>query len=249
VSADDTAAADLGNVSAAALWDPDANPVLQQVVLRAGPGLSKDRLRSKKVAPSDPLVGELERLCQRFGARVGSIGLSDDVVSVIARTGRDGEVDWVVPRGAQGGLDSVGRFVAGRLAWAAPHGAAGLLDDSPQKVAGTLAAILRVARCQVGRGEPTLPAADVKLRRAVRKAVRETVGDEKLESSSLLAFARSLQRSADRAGLLVSGDIAAGIATLLNGRVNLDALRASTRGLDLLRFWLDAESPLWGNDG
>jgi hypothetical protein len=83
----------------------------------------------------------------------------------------------------------------------------------------------------------------------VRKAVRETVGDEKLESSSLLAFARSLQRSADRAGLLVSRDIAAGIATLLNGRVNLDALRASTRGLDLLRFWLDAESPLWGNDG
>jgi len=249
VSADDTAAADLGNVSAAALWDPDANPVLQQVVLRAGPGLSKDRLRSKKVAPSDPLVDELERLSQRFGARVGSIGLSDDLVSVIARTGRDGEVDWVVPRGAQGGLDSVGRFVAGRLAWAAPHGAAGLLDDPPQKVAGTLAAILRVARCQVGRGEPTLPAADVKLRRAVRKAVRETVGDEKLESSSLLAFARSLQRSADRAGLLVSGDIAAGIATLLNGRVNLDALRASTRGLDLLRFWLDAESPLWGNDG
>ena len=249
VSADDTAAADLGNVSAAALWDPDANPVLQQVVLRAGPGLSKDRLRSKKVAPSDPLVDELERLSQRFGARVGSIGLSDDLVSVIARTGRDGEVDWVVPRGAQGGLDSVGRFVAGRLAWAAPHGAAGLLDDPPQRVAGTLAAILRVARCQVGRGEPTLPAADVKLRRAVRKAVRETVGDEKLESSSLLAFARSLQRSADRAGLLVSGDIAAGIATLLNGRVNLDALRASTRGLDLLRFWLDAESPLWGNDG
>jgi tetratricopeptide (TPR) repeat protein len=256
VSANDTATADFDNISAAALWDPDANPVLQQVTLRAGPGLSKDRLRSKKVAPSDPIVGELERISQRFSSRLGSIGLSDDLVSVIARTGRDGEIDWVVPRGARGGLDSVGRFVVGRLAWAAPHGAALFLDDSPQKVAGTLAAVLRVAGCQVVGEEPTLPAADVKLRRAVRKAVHETVGDEKLTSSSLLAFARSLQRSADRAGLLVSGDIAAGVATLLagvatllDGRANLDALRASPRGLDLLRFWLDAESPLWGNDG
>ena len=36
-SADQGAAAELGNVSVAAVWDPEANPVLQQVVLRAGP--------------------------------------------------------------------------------------------------------------------------------------------------------------------------------------------------------------------
>ena len=112
-----------------------------------------------------------------------------------------------------------------------------------------MAAVLRASRCEVGLGTPALPATEVKLRRAVRKAVHEAVGDEKLESSSLLAYARSLQRSADRAGLLASGDIAAGLATLLNGRVDLDALKASARGRDLLRFWLDAESPLWGNDG
>jgi hypothetical protein len=47
---------------------------------------------------------------------------------------------------------------------------------------------------------------------------------------------------------LASGDIVAGITTLLNGAVNLDTLRASARGLDLLRFWLDAESALWGTD-
>jgi hypothetical protein len=71
----------------------------------------------------------------------------------------------------------------------------------------------------------------------------------KLAPASLLAFARSLQQSADRAGLLASGDIAAGIATLLKGQVTLEALRTSARGLDLLRFWLEAESPLWGTDG
>ena len=253
-AADEGASADLGNVSVAAVWDPDANPILQQVVLRAGPALSKDRVRAKKAAPSDPIYGELERLSRRFGARVGSVGLSDEPVAVIARTGRDGEIDWVLSRNAQTGLDDAGRFVAGRLAWAAPHGAAALLEDSPQKVAGTLAAVLRAARCELGPNdpalpEPALPAVDVKLRRAVRKAVHEAVGDTKLGPSSLLAFARSLQRSADRAGLLASGDIVAGITTLLNGAANVDALRASRRGLDLLRFWLDAESALWRNDG
>ena len=241
--------AELGDTSIATVWDPDANEMLQQVVLHAGPALSKYRLRSKKADLGDPVCSELERLSQRFGAGVGSVSLSDDLVTMLARTGRDAEIDWVVARSSQNGLDHVGRFVAGRLAWAAPHGAAALLDDSPHKVAGTLAAVLRAARCEVGLGTPTLPAVEVKLRRAVRNAVHDVVGDQKLESSSLLAYARSLQRSADRAGLLAAGDIAAGFATLLNGRVTLDALKASTRGLDLLRFSLDAESPLWGNDG
>jgi tetratricopeptide (TPR) repeat protein len=253
-SANEGGASDFGNVSVAVVWDPEANPVLQQVVLRAGPALSTNPLRTKRVTPNDPIYSELERLSQRFGARVGSVGLSDDLTVVTARSGRDAEIDWVVPRSAQSGLDNAGRFVAGRLAWAAPRGAAGFLDDSPRKVAGTLAAVLRAARCDVvaedpARREPALPAADVKLRRALRKAVHEAASDTKLAPSSLLAFARSLQRSADRAGLLASGDIVAGITTLLSDTVNLDALGASARGLDLLRFWLDAESALWGHDG
>ena len=253
-SADQGAAAELGNVSVTAVWDPEANPVLQQVVLRAGPSLSTERLRAKKATPSDPVCGELERLSQRFGARIGSVGLSDDLAVVVARTGRNGEIDWIVPRSARDGLDDVGRFLAGRLAWATPHGAGALLDDSPQKIAGKLAAVLRAARCEVASSDPAvpapaLPAADVKLRRSVRKAVHEAAGAATLGPSSLLAFARDLQRSADRAGLLASGDFVAGITTLLNGAVSLDALRASTRGLDLLRFWLDADSALWGNDG
>jgi tetratricopeptide (TPR) repeat protein len=240
---------DLANVSVAAVWDPDANATLEQVVLRAGPALSKERVRTKKADPGDPVCGELARLSERFGARAGSIALSDDLTAMIAHPGRDGEIDWVAPRKAQPGLESTGRFIAGRLAWAAPRGAARLLDDSPQKVAGVLAAVLRSAGCEVAPGEPILPAADVKLRRTVRKAVREAVGAAELAPATLLTFARSLQRSADRAGLLASGDIGAALATLLSGRTTLDALRTSARGLDLLRFWLDDDSPLWGSDG
>lgn len=241
--------ADLSQVSVAALWDPKADPVLQELVLRAGPALGSDRLHAKKADPNDPIVTELERLSQRFGARTGSIEVSDELATLVARTDRDGEIRWVVPRRARGGLDATGRFNAGRLAWAAPHGGAQLLDGSPERAAGILLAVLRVSRCEVESGDPPLPATDVKLRRAVRKAVHQAVRGTKLHSASLLAYARSLQRSADRAGLLACGEIGAGLAVLLNDELHPEALRMSSRGLDLLRFWLDADSPLWGSHG
>ncbi|MGB5350335.1 MAG: tetratricopeptide repeat protein [Polyangiales bacterium] len=240
---------ELSSVSIAALWDPNADPVLQELVLRAGPDLGNDRLRSKKVASSEPICSELEQLSQRFGAKTGSIEISSELNAPVARTSRSGEIRWVVPERARGGLDATGRFLAGRLAWAAPHGGAQLLDGSPEQAAGTLLEVLRVSRCDVEAGDPPLPATAVKLKRAARKAVRQAVGATTLRASSLLAYSRSLQRSADRAGLLASGKIDAGLEVLLNQRVSLDALRMSPRGLDLVRFWIDADSPLWGRDG
>ncbi|MBT8468954.1 MAG: hypothetical protein KJN97_09410, partial [Deltaproteobacteria bacterium] len=240
---------DLSQVSVAALWDPEVDPMLQELVRHAGPALGSDRLRAKKADPGDPIVTELERLSQRFGARISSVEVSAELGTLVARTGRDGEIRWVVPQRARGGLDATGRFVAGRLAWAAPHGGAQLLDGSSERAAGTLLAILRASRCEVEAGDRPLPAADVKLRRAVRKAVYQTVGGTKLRTSSLLVYAQSLQRSADRAGLLACGEIGAALSVLLNQELNLKALRVSSRGLDLLRFWLDADSPLWGSHG
>jgi tetratricopeptide (TPR) repeat protein len=245
----DDESVDLSQVSVAALWDPEVDPMLQELVLRAGPALGNDRLRAKKADPSDPIVTELEQLSQRFGARTGSVEVSAELATLVARTGRDGEIRWLVPQRARGGLDAAGRFVAGRLAWAAPHGGAQLLDGSPERAAGTLLAILRASRCEVEAGDRPLPAADVKLRRAVRKAVHRAVGATKLRSSSLLVYTQSLQRSADRAGLLACGEIGAALSVLLNQELNPKALRVSSRGLDILRFWLDADSPLWGSHG
>lgn len=239
----------LAPVPTTAIQDPDASPILVEALRRAGPALWDGRVRAKKATPSDPIYAEIESLSERFGAHAKSIGLSDEVTTVIARTDGGADIDWVVPGRARAGLDGKGRFAAGRLAWAAPRGALWLLDQTPQRVAGTLAAILRAARCEVSPGDPVLPAVEVKLRRAVRKGVHEAVGGAKLEPSMLLAFARSMQRSADRAGLLASGDIAAAFAKLLAGGNTLTALKASARGLDLLRFWIGADSPLWGDDG
>ena len=245
----DAESTDLSEVSMAALWDPKADPVLQEVVRRAGPALAHDRLRARKVAPRSPIVAELEDLSQRFGARTGSVEISDDLPRMVARMEREGEIRWILPQGTHGNLDAVGRFIAGRFAWAAPKGGAPLLDDSAEQAAGLLLAVLRVSHCEVPAADPPFPAADVKLKRSARKAVQQAVGSAKLDPSSLLAFARSLQRSADRAGLLASGDIAAAFEVLLGGRMSLDSLRTSQRGLDLLRFWLDAASPIWESNG
>ncbi len=139
-------------------------------------------------------------------------------------------------------------FEAGQLAWATPRGAGWIIDESPESIAGTLAAILRAARCRVALGSPPLPAAEVKLRRSVRKQIHDAVGAETFTAEALLEFARAMQRTADRAGLIASSDVAAGFSAILNRNVTLASLRASPRALDLLRFSIDADSPLWRQD-
>ncbi len=236
---------DFGNVSVAAVWDPEASTVLREVVKRAGAELSRGRHRAKKASADTPVQAELDQVAQRFGARSGSVALSDDVATIDARMGRDGAIDWIVPRDAVRGLDAAGRFAAGRLAWATPHGAADLLEGSAQRAAGTIMAALRLARCEIVEGGPVLPAVAVKLKRATRKAVHEAVEGAQIDGGTLLEFARSVQASADRAGLLVAGDIRAALDVILHGQVDVETLSVSERGLDLISFWLDAESPLW----
>jgi hypothetical protein len=241
-------ATDLSHVSMASVWQRDAETAVDEVVRRAGPALPSPKIRGKKLGAADPVYHELEHLCERFGARFGSVVASEQSPRVAAHAGRNGEVHWLVPQSSRDGLDAFGRFASGRLAWAVPRGAGPFLDDTPEKVAGTLAAILRASRCPIDEGAPVLPAVAVKLRRATRKSVQEAVGDTSLPPSALLLAASRLHRSADRAGLLACGDIAAAFATLSGGQASMTTLRASQRNLDLLHFWAAADSPLWGND-
>jgi hypothetical protein len=222
--------------------------LIEDVTRLAGPALGAPRVRAKKLGASDGVVGELEQLVERFGARLGSVSAAEDLEKVAAYAGRNGEVHFVVPRSAREGLDPMGRFRAGRLAWAVPRGGGSLLDESPERAAGTLAAILRASRCHLAEGGPILPAVVVKLRRAVRKSVQEAVGNTRVEPSALLSAARKLHRSADRVGLLACGEIGPALTTLSGGRGSITALQNSARSLDLLRFWAAPDSPLWGDD-
>jgi hypothetical protein len=94
-----------------------------------------------------------------------------------------------------------------------------------------------------------LPAAEVKLRRAARRTIQEVVGTEVVRTQTLLSFARSFQRSADRAGLLACGDVEVALQAVLQATPTPASLGSSARGLDLARFCMDSESPLWRTDG
>ncbi|MBW2508323.1 MAG: hypothetical protein JRE81_06815, partial [Deltaproteobacteria bacterium] len=220
---------DLAKIPASCVLEQDADGLVEEVMRRAGPAVPAPRVRNKKLAPSDPVYGELERLTERFGARLGSVSATEESNRVMASLGRGGEIHWVVPQSTRNGLDPTRRFVAGRLAWAVPRGGGQLLDVSPDKAAGMLAAILRACRCSVAEGGPVLPAVAIKLPRAIRKSVEEAVGHTVLEPMALVAASRRLHRGADRAGLIACGDIGAALTALSGGTPTIGALRTSER--------------------
>jgi uncharacterized protein HemY len=240
---------DLSHVSTAAFWDRESDSTIEEMVRAAGPSLSDPRPRGKKLPADSAVARELQQISEGFGARFASASAEESIDRTQAFVDRDGALQWFIPSASRDGLDSVQRFVAGRLAWAAPRGGAELVDSSPEKAAGLLAGIILAARCSVAPGGPTLPAVPVKLRRASRKAVRDVLGDRAIAPASLLDAARRFQRSADRAGLVASGDIAASWAVVFGSTPTMTALRTSPRALDLLRFWAAADSPLWGTHG
>ena len=239
-------ATDLSHVSMAALWDRESESIIDEVIRRAGPVLSSERVRSKKLPADAAVCGELERLSQRFGTRFGSASTAEGVEHVGATIDRDGELHWTVPPHARDGLDPSNLFLAGRLAWAVPRGAGALIATSPERAAGTLAAVMTASRCRVQAGAPVLPAVAVKLRRAVRKSVAAAVGETEVEPSSILTAVERVQRTANRAGLLAGGDIGVALRALLDGKVERASVEASSRALDLIRFWAAPDSPLWG---
>ena len=78
-------------------------------------------------------------------------------------------------------------------------------------------------------------------RQATAQQIAEELGVQYLVEGSI-------QRTADRVGLLAAGDIGAALTTLCDGPPTLHALRSSKRAVDLLRFWMAPESPLWRAD-
>lgn len=196
----------LERLSSSVLRDPEASPLLEEALRRAGPSLSKSPAWTKKAAGHDP-VNE-----------------------------------------GQARLDGRARFVAGRLAWAVPRGVGWLVEDPAPRAAGKIAALLRAARCTVVAGQETFPAAEVKLRRAARRSIQEVVGDQAVPAEALLSFVRSVQRSADRAGLLACADIEVALQVVLGAPPTLASLRSSARGFDLVRFCMHPESALWRSD-
>ncbi|MEM7135432.1 MAG: tetratricopeptide repeat protein [Myxococcota bacterium] len=244
-------APDFGSVDAEALGDHSLDERMQQLVLRGCAGLDKSRHRSRHKASEDArAVAELNALCTRFGAPRGVVRLGDDVAKPQARLNRRGEVDWLLPNAAVKGLEAAFSFTAGRLAWITPRGGSVLLEATRAQATGTLAAVLRAAGCEVTSDLGGIPRVDVKLSRSARRSVGDALGDAATTLSSLQAVARWFQQSADRAGLIACQDIAAALEVILGTeKITPERIAESPRAIELTRFWLHPESPVWGAHG
>ena len=234
------------------LGDGSPDETLEHVVLRAGPSLVQGRPRyRRKAAANSPVHRQLDRLSKRFGSSLGSVWLAEAPSAPLeARVSRNGELAWQLQAKDERGLEEASLFRAGRFAWAAPRGASALIDGSIEEIAARLAAVLRASHCEVALDGDPLGALEVKLPRSVRRIVRDLASHAPTAASELRALARRLQQSADRAGLIACGDIGVALAVVSpQQRATIESVRSSRRALDLLRFWVAADSARWGLHG
>lgn len=247
----DTVAPVFAAVASDDLADDLADTSLRRMVAEAGPVLEKQRLRLRnKVPPGTPLLAQLDRLCGMFDTRVGVVATTSEANRLAASLNRQGQLDWLLPSTAMPEIDGPGLFRAGRLAWITSRGGGALLETTTEQAAGKLAAIARAAKVEVTSDMGGVPRVEAKLPRTIRKTVNELIGDRGMQLTTLFETARWFQQSADRAGLLACEDIGVALRGLLGrDRVTLDTLQASSRAIDLLRFWLDDRSALWRHHG
>ncbi|MEM8609517.1 MAG: tetratricopeptide repeat protein [Myxococcota bacterium] len=233
------------------LADDPAPQAHRRIVALVGPTLDKRRRRTRsKVVPSTPVYDRLEHLCGRFDARIGTVSIGTEPSVWQASVNRHGQVDWVVPSQAKPDVAGTDLFQAGRLAWLTPRGGAPFLEITVEQATAKLAAVVRASKREVISDLGGIPRVETKLARSLRRSVSEILGEEPTPMTALEATARWFQQSADRAGLLAVEDIEIALASLVaRDRVTIDALRASPRAIDLLRFWLDSRSPLWRHHG
>jgi hypothetical protein len=135
------------------------------------------------------------------------------------------------------------RFHVGRLAIGTRLVVAPFLRRDPMRAATALFAAAAAAEIPLPAGEGRAGMAETTRKlykampRKVRKVVPEMVRALGDDGRSILAWSQLVHRTANRAGLLVSGDIG-GALRLLIGEVSRENVLRSGDALDLLHFWL-----------
>ncbi len=158
-----------------------------------------------------------------------------------------GRPAFVVGRDVQSPLTPLQRFLVGRLAVGLRLGVAPFLRRDPASAATALYGAAAAAESTLAAGEGRAGMAETTRRiykampRRVRKAVPDAargLGDGRI----IDAWAQLVHRSANRAGLLLSGDLAAVLAALIGETPTPEIVLASIEGRDMLTFWLSPEA-------
>ncbi|MEO0325169.1 MAG: hypothetical protein AAF447_19580, partial [Myxococcota bacterium] len=233
---DDGATAELAALATAGLL----------VALRREPaalGASRAQLLSPRRGAD--LRDALAALVAAFGLEVGDLYHGGhDASAVVALPGKREKGTWVLGGGLTPPLDGYRRFLVGRQALGLRLGTGALLNLGPSDAAVWIVAAAHASDVPLPVGAQMPGLADrartlgKALPRRTRKAIAQVAPAVPGGGASVEAFCTAAQRSANRAGLLLGGDIASALRHVLGETPSVDKVRESGDALDLARYWL-----------
>jgi hypothetical protein len=210
-------------------------------------GVGRGELLSSKTGGN--LREELGAIGDALGCPMGDIYVGgSDASRVAAFHGKKDRVTWVLGPGVDAPLDTPRRYLAGRVAFATHAGSIAWLDRAPEE--GALLLMAAAAAADV-----SLPAAGgfagmvewtravgKAMPRKVRKAVAELAPRLPQGGATLATYCAAAQQSAERAGLITSGDLHGSLAYLLGRDPRLADVEANASLHDLVMFWTSREA-------
>ena len=222
-----------------------AAPGLLAALRREPAALGASRAQLLSPRRGADLRDELAALVAAFGLEVGDLYHGGhDASAVVALPGKREKGTWVLGGGLNAPLDAYRRFLVGRQALGLRLGTGPLLDvsavdgatwlvaaaqasDAPLTVGAELAGVPERARTL----SKALPRRTRRVLAQVAPAVPE--GGARLE-----AFCTAARRTANRAGLLLGGDITSALRHVLGETPSVEKVQRHADALDLARFWL-----------
>ena len=214
------------------------------VLIAAAAAPPEPRRRVPADAPQDAALREsLDGLLGAFGLGVAALETAPPGnAHVLAPRAAPGAAHvWLRGDGVRAPLSTAQRFSVARQAMALRLGILPLLERTPAERRDWIRAAVALAtdaggddrvRTLAREIEKRLPRAD---RKALVRMIHSFGGDAvKAIERSL----RALEWSCLRAGTLFGDDPAAAIGVVLDGAVEIDAVRRSPEALELLRFWV-----------
>lgn len=207
-------------------------------------GLSKGDL----VPASDPLRAEIAEIAAALGVAAPELWRGGDHPSRIdVMPHHKGKPAFVLGPAVTSPLLPVQRFQLARLAAGLRLGVAPFVRRDPASAATALYAAAAAAEVPLASGEGRKGMAETtrKLQKLMPRRVRKAAGEQARalgDGRALHTWAGCVHRTADRAGLLLAGDLTSALRALLGEAPDRDSLLSAPDALDLYVFGLSPEA-------
>lgn len=200
--------------------------------------------RNDALPSNHPLRAEVEALVGAFGISPPEVWQGgDDPERIDVMPYYKGRPTFVVGAAVQAPLSARQRFQLGRLAFGLRLDVAPYLRRTPELAAIALFAAAAAADTPLATGEGRAKMAETtrKMQKAMPRKVRRLVPEHARalgDGRAVEAWAALLHRSADRAGLLLAGDLSSALEVRLGTKPDRDLVTSTPDALDLYVFGL-----------